>query len=195
MMSDQPPKLAFNLERDVEVLSAMASNLTPYLYESETFGYLAGDLPKLTLGGLLLRLYRLSRLEDVLSAEQQSLVQDARINFDAARSEWAVHYEKKLLHEMSARIDAFARFLVECREDRRNCGVNYPIQAEKRTMIKHLLDAVQERVSAPHEPLGRLAAADAQLHQLLTPCGFLSDDLLEPVYPYNEFWWLYGYIA
>ena len=43
-MSKHPPKLAFDLERDVRILSAMASSLTPYLYENEMYGYLEGDL-------------------------------------------------------------------------------------------------------------------------------------------------------
>ena len=51
-MSTYPPKLAFNLERDLRVLAAMASSLTPYLYEDELYGYLAGNLPKPTLGAV-----------------------------------------------------------------------------------------------------------------------------------------------
>ena len=113
-MSTYPPKLAFNLERDLRVLAAMASSLTPYLYEDELYGYLAGNLPKLTLGGLLLRLHRLTCLEDMLSAEQQTLLHDARINLEAERADWAVHFEGKIKHELRARLEALELFVREC---------------------------------------------------------------------------------
>lgn len=191
-MSDHPPSLAYNLDRDVEVLAAMASNLTPYLYEDEMFGYLAGDLPKLTLGGLLLRVYRLSRLEDSLDAEQQSLVQDARINLDAARSEWAVHYESKLVRELTYRIDAFNRFLRDCSEDSKNCVLDYPVQAEKRTMSKHLADELTRHGELPPNLLTELASLDSHLQRIFQSGAFITDERLAAIYSREDFWWLYG---
>lgn len=73
-MAGSVPKLAFNLDRDVEVLTAMAANLTPYLYEDEIYGAMPGDMPRLTLGGLLLRLRRLTAIEDVLSTNQRQAI-------------------------------------------------------------------------------------------------------------------------
>jgi hypothetical protein len=194
-MSNKPPTLAFDLEHDVQILSAMASNLTPYLYENEMYGYLSGDLPKLTLGGLLLRLYRLSRLDDILNAEEHNIVQDARINFEAERSKWAVHYEAKLLHELTTRVDALERFLAECGEELRQCAADYPIQAEKRTIIEHLFDESTEHDIVPDELPVRLKQLDQKLRRLFAEGEFISDKRLEEVYPRNQFWWLYGYIA
>lgn len=194
-MTDQPPSLAFNLDRDVDVLAAMASNLTPYLYEGEMFGYLSGDLPKLTLGGLLLRIYRLTRLEDALDAEQQSLVQDARINLDAARSEWAVHYETKLVRELTYRIDAFGRFLRDCSYDMNNCALDFPVQAEKRTMAKHLVDELTRHGELPANLVTELTALDAHLQRIFRAGDFITDGRLAPIYPREEFWWFYGGIS
>jgi hypothetical protein len=194
-MSTSLPSLAFDLERDVRVLSAMASNLTPYLYEQEIFAYLGPDLPELTLGGLLMRLYRLSRLEDVLTTEQQNLVQDARLNFEAERSKWAVHYENKIQRELESRTSALLRFLDECLEDRTGCMANYPVQAEKRIMIEHLRSEAQEHDSLSDEQDNAIRAIDQKLRRLFENGDFITDKRLIGVYPQEDFWWLYGTIA
>src|SRR5258707_14790510 len=46
----------FDIERDVKTVEAMASRLTPYVYENQLYGSMPGDLAKLTVGGLLMRL-------------------------------------------------------------------------------------------------------------------------------------------
>jgi hypothetical protein len=194
-MSANPPTLAFNLERDVRVLSAMASNLTPYLYEQEIFAHLGPDLPELTLGGLLMRLYRLSHLEDSLTTEQQSLVQNARLNFEAERSKWAVHYKNKIQHELKSRAGALLQFLDESIEDRAGATVNYPVQVEKRIMIEHLRSEAQEHGVLSDDQDHEIKAADHKLRRLFRDGDFITDKRLKSVYPQERFWWLYGTIA
>ncbi|MBN1678685.1 MAG: hypothetical protein JW966_00240 [Anaerolineae bacterium] len=194
-MSDQPPKLAFDLERDLRILSIMASSLTPYLYEKELFGYLSGSLPKLTIGGLLLRLHRLSALENQLDHGQHISVQDARLNFEAERSGWAVHYEAKLAQELQTRIDTYSQFVIECQDDKARCAADYPSQAEKRTIIEHLFVEAEERDCLPEDAQPRLKHADDRLRQMLENGDFISEDILKSVYPRDHFWWMYGFIA
>lgn len=194
-MTKKTPTLAFDLERDVRALGAMAANLTPYLYEKELYGYLSGDLPRLTVGGLLMRLYRLSRLSDHLSAEQQSIVQDAAINLEAEQAEWGVHYELKLQQELEARLNALSRFLEECREGNSACAASYPVEAEKRVIIEHLRREAAELEVLTPELETRLRQLDHQLRRALTEGPFISDPILQGVYPRDEFWWLYGYIS
>ncbi|HVO72120.1 MAG TPA: hypothetical protein VMT24_18850 [Aggregatilineaceae bacterium] len=194
-MSSHPPKLSYDLERDLRVLVAMAASLTPYLYESEMYGYLGGDLPKLTLGGLLLRLYRLSRVSDILTADQRKMVQEAQANFDTQTSQWAVHYEDKLWRELRSRIDAFNHYLNECFEDSQSCTANYPSQAEKRTMIEHLKTEMENRNALTNDLQERLAGIDRKLRQQLQESEFIFDERLSSVYPREQFWWFYGYIA
>jgi hypothetical protein len=192
-MTKQPPKLAFDLEQDIRALSAMASNLTPYLYEQETYGHLSGNLPKLTLGGLLLRLHRLSKLNN-LTSKQQSMVQDAHINFEAARSEWAVHYKTKLEQELETRIRSLEQYLAECSDNPLNCAINYPVEAEKRTMIEHLKSECAEHECLNEELATRITRADSRLERLISEGEFITDDRLQAVYPRSTFWWLYGYV-
>lgn len=194
-MSNQSPTLAYDLDRDVRVLSAMASNLTPYLYENEMYGYLSGGLPKLTLGGLLMRLYRLSRLESHLDAEQQDTVQNARLNFEAERSEWAVHYDTKLQHETGVRLNALERFLNECNDDPQDCASGYPSQAEKRIMIEHLRLEAEERDVLTDELRTHLKQVDNKLQRLLGEGEFITDERLKEIYPRSQFWWMYGHVG
>lgn len=194
-MSDHPPTLAFDLDHDVRILSAMASNLTPYLYETEMYGYLAGDLPRLTLGGLLMRLHRLQCLEDHLDAEQEKLVTDAQLNFEAERTTWAVHYENKIEYEITARLTALERFLAECGEDPAGCAANYPAQAEKRTIIRHLQAEAQEHNLWTDEHTARLRDLDRKQQRVLQEGPFIyTDERLTAAYPRDTYWWLYGFL-
>ncbi len=193
-MSTTVPKLAYDLARDVQTLAAMASNLTPYMYEEEVFGYLSGDLPRLTLGGVLLRLYRLSRMEAYLNDEQRTVVRDAQINFEAERARWAVHYEQKLQRELGMRLNALEQFLADCAREL-VCGSEYPMQAEKRTMIAHLYDEAAEHDILSDEVSTRLNQLDATLQRLTQPGPFVyTDERLAAVYPQARFWWLYAHI-
>ncbi|MEB2287477.1 MAG: hypothetical protein OZ934_05150 [Anaerolineae bacterium] len=193
-MNVPPPKLAFDLERDIRVVAAMASSLTPYLYEDELYGYLAGDLPKLTLGGLLLRLYRLTCLEDSLSTEQQTLLHDARINLEAERANWSVHFENKIRRELRARLEALELFMRECDEDAQPCTAHYPTQAEKRTIIYHLAEEASELGILEDDLRARIRHVDQKLRALLREGEFITDKVLRPAYPPEIFWWLYAYV-
>jgi hypothetical protein len=194
-MSPNPPKLAFDLERDLRALSAMASNLTPYLYEEEMYGHLAGDLPKLTLGGLLLRLHRLSALEESLNTDRQNIVQNARLNFEAEIAQWAVHYENKLERELTVRTRDLARFIQEAHENPTRAAAEYPVQAEKRTIIDLLLQEAVERDLRLEEVNATLKQTDQHLKQLLHEGEFISDEQLAHIYPRSQYWWLYGYLT
>ncbi len=194
-MSTNPPTLAFDLERDLRVLAAMAANLTPYLYEDEMYGNLGGDLPRLTLGGLLMRLYRLSRLESSLTAGQQAAVEDAQANFEAGRSKWAVHYETKLVNELRSRAEALLRFLDECTDDLASCTASYPSQAEKRTMIEHLRDEAEGRNVLTEDHRALINVVDQKIRRVLHDGAFITDERLKEVYPREKFWWLYGSVG
>ncbi|GAB4420865.1 MAG: hypothetical protein Kow00106_17580 [Anaerolineae bacterium] len=194
-MSHSHPQLAFDLDRDVRALVAMAAHLTPWLYEDELYGYVGGNLPRLTLGGLLLRLYRLERLGSHLSAEQLLQVQGARAQFDQARSQWAVHYEQKLRRELEARVHAFEQFLTDCEEDLSACALNYPVQAEKRTIIHHLVQEASALEIFENRLHGRIKELDRRLQGILQQGECLADERLCAVYSPTEFWWMYGSIA
>src|SRR5258706_198554 len=89
----------FDLDRDVKTVEAMASRLTPYVYENQLYGSMPGDFAKLTIGGLLMRVHRLASISDSLSPKQKDVLQKATDKLNEVRQQWAVAYEGKLEQE------------------------------------------------------------------------------------------------
>ncbi|MHB8629873.1 MAG: hypothetical protein ACYDEO_27190 [Aggregatilineales bacterium] len=82
------PVIQYDLNRDIQAVQAMASRLDPFVYENETYGSMPADLPKLTIGRLLMRLHRLSRLGNLLSGEQRERLHTAQQLVDKVKREW-----------------------------------------------------------------------------------------------------------
>jgi len=194
-MGIRPPKLAFDLEYDLRVLSEMVSNLTPYLYENEVYGYLSGNLPRLTLGGILMRLYRLTHLKEHLNPAQRNTLEKAQNTFKTQTEQWATHYATKLQNEIQARLNTLEQFITECNHDAHACAAGYPTQAEKRTMIEHLQAEAASRGVLTDQVRSRINHLDNRLRRILLEGPLITDERLKAVYPVDRFWWMYGYIA
>jgi hypothetical protein len=190
-MTTTQPVIRFDLDRDVRTAEAMASRLTPYIYEDEVYGSMPGDLPKLTLGGLLMRLHRLSAVANLLAPQQQAALQKAQADLDKVRQEWPTAYEKKLQRELKVRITALEQFLAECGENARGCADNYPSNIEKRVMAEDLTDEADSRSALPPELKSGLTSVDGKLRRYVKPGEFIWDKRLEPAYPRDKYWFLY----
>jgi hypothetical protein len=187
--------MAYDPEADLRVLEAMAANLTPYLYENELYGMLAQNLPRLTVGGLLLRLYRLRALEEKLDGSQQQRFRDSRINFEQLRSEWMVHYENKIVQELKARLNSLSNFLSDYAADPTAARGGYPNEATQRTIVHHLqVEAMALDMWDEEDFEKRLTPLDRRLQAALknSEKKFIWDEELAEVYPQETFWWLYG---
>lgn len=184
---------AIDLAQDVRVVAAMADRLTPYIYESELYGMMDDPtLPRLTVGGLLMRLARLSALRDQLSPSQQAALETAQRKLDEVQRTWAVHYEGKLQQELHARLVALEHFAHECAEHLRACADNYPSAMEKRVMIEHLRDAALERNVLSDDLKGRLTALDNAISRCIEKGEFCWSEQVQPAYPPQKFWFLYA---
>jgi hypothetical protein len=191
-VSDSQSGFAFDLNRDVRTVEAMAAGLKPYIYEDELYGPMPGDLPKLTIGGLLMRLNRLSVLPDLLSPSQRDTVKAAQSQFDEVRKEWAVAYEGKIQRELKVRISALDQFFIECADNLRGCADEYPSMIEKRVMAELLHDEAIALKSASPGLTGGLTALDNKIHRYFEKGNFVWDSRLEPAYPPTKYWFLYG---
>lgn len=181
-----------NLEEDLKVFTAMVEHLTPYLYEDKLFGEINNRLPKLTLGGLLMREYRLRALEGDLTSGQLQRFSEARETLHNLRYEWLSHYKDKLAQEFTSRLNAIKWFLEDCKNDPQTCDANYPNEAEKRTIIHHLVQEAEAQKAYSKEQRTMLSTIDQRLRGLTRGEDFLWDDVLKDIYPRSEFWWLYG---
>ena len=189
----------FDSERDLQILEGMADQVRTYLIEDELFwpipGRLRGGMPRLTLGGYLLRRHRLTALRGSLSADQQARLDAALAVFDAALSEWSVHATRKMLREWDVRINLLTQFLKDCeREDASSCLDGWPNQAKVRTIVHHLAGALEAAGALETSHKADVRRIDNGLRRFLLSGDdqqFLWSPDLAPVYPRDAYWWLW----
>src|SRR5579864_7202795 len=104
-MAAVEPVIQYDLNRDVQAAQAMASRLDPFVYENEMYGGMPAGLPKLTIGGLLMRLHRLSLLGNLLSGEQREGLDTAQQLVVKVKREWLTAYTNKITHELALHIN------------------------------------------------------------------------------------------
>ncbi|MBX3065152.1 MAG: hypothetical protein U0528_07960 [Anaerolineae bacterium] len=185
-------RLEYDLGNDVRALEAMANGLVPYVYEDELYGVMPGNLPRLTVGGLLMRLHRLSALKDQLSPAQRDIVEAAQKKVDDAREQWHVAYTGKIKREFKARVEAIEQYLTECVESVRGCAENYPSSMEKRVIVEQLFQEAVALDELSDDMKKRLPQLDNGIRRFAEPGEFRWDHRLEAVYPRDTYWFLYS---
>jgi hypothetical protein len=190
-MAIAQPVTRYDLDRDMRTVEAMASRLKPYVYENELYGLMPGDLPKLTVGGLLMRLHRLSAISGTLSPGQREALQKARQQTDEVRREWTVAYEGKITREFQARLTALNQFLNEYPDNPRSASENYPSEAEKRTILEALTDEAANLNILTADMKNALGATDNKIRRYTQPSSFIWDERLRPAYPQDKYWFLH----
>jgi hypothetical protein len=195
----------YQIERDLKEAESMADALEEYVRGSQLYGNASGgifaNMPSLTIGALATRLRRLDTLRTHLNAKQHETLSHAMRKHESVQREWRVHYEEKLKHEVHSRLDAMRTFFRECAESTRLCASVYAPEVLRRTVVQEVLRLMDElnvqADSADDDQDGptlaeKLRGTDAQLRGLVKPHPFLWDDILQPAYPKDEFWWLYN---
>ncbi|MFW5940736.1 MAG: hypothetical protein ACOC9X_00130 [bacterium] len=181
------------LKRDLETLEAMAAEMDEYLRSEVLFWPMKRtDLPRLTLGGYLMRQHRLLELRDLLNMQQQDRLHTAIKMYHAALEEKIVRLETKAHEELEARLRQWQEYLQEAKR-----GANvayYETAVETRAMLEGLLN--QLRVS-PYDLQDqfpqKLALLDRQLRRAWEPGEFVWPREWRPAYPRGKYWWLYGH--
>ena len=185
------PVTRFDFDRDVRTLEAMATRLTPYVYENELYGLMPGDLAKLTVGGFLMRLNRLTVIVDQLTAKQQATVRAAQAKAEELRTKWTVAYEGKITREFQARLTALNQFLSECAESPETCSDNYSSSVEKRVIAQVLADEAAHLNILTDEMKSGLAVVDNKMRRYSEAGEFIWAEQLRTAYPQDKYWFLY----
>lgn len=182
------------LEQDVKILAAMAAEMDAYLKSDVLFWQMGvGGLPMLTLGGYLMRQYRLLTLSQLLPEAQRMEMETAVIQFNTAMADKIVRFEAKAHTEIDARIRQFEAYLHELRT-KQITGVNYGTAVEPRAMITALVNKLQMPPYQLQAPIpGRVGTLDGNLRQRWLPGSFIWPQSWQPAYPPDEYWWLYGH--
>jgi hypothetical protein len=182
------------LAQDVAVLAAMAGQMAEYL-DSDILYWPAprGGMPALTLGGYLLREYRLQALRELLTPEQRAQVDAAILQFNQALADRVVRFETKAHYELEARLRQWEEYLKDMDRGSFDRASNYSTAVETRAMIQALLNRLaMPPYRAESRPAQHLAALDTRLRgrwrsgELVWPAEWVT------AYPQAEYWWLHG---
>ncbi len=189
----------YSLNRDLEEARAMVEGLDDYVRGDVLYGSVQGEgmysadssMPSLTIGGLLLRLHRLHKLESQMSPEQKTSLTLIETEHERVRNEWSVHYIQKVSNESGARLRSLEAFFAECEDDSEACANAYLPEAQRRTILQEIVEGLTQ-YHMPDNGLDRsLKTHDAQLRRLTEPSNFVWDAKLQPIYPQEKYWWLY----
>jgi hypothetical protein len=181
-----------NLARELKLLKEMAADLPDYLLSDVLYWQMAGsgDLPKLSLGLLLLTRARLSAIGDQLDPKQRAERDETQRQIDATVEKWRSTAEKKADQELHSRATLWQRYWDECRPDPHSCASSYPHEVTNRVIAQLLLRAFPNLAKSPNAmllaPVDRAVRARLQGEQPVWPPE------LQPGFPKTEFPYLYG---
>ena len=181
------------LQKDLAALEAMAAEMDEYLKNDVLFWPMARrDMPRLTLGGYLMRQHRLLGLRDLLSMQEQDRLHKAINTYHKALEEKVVRFEKRAHEELEARLRQWETYLGEAKQ---GTGVAYYESAvEPRAMIEALLAQLRVQPYRVQEALPqKLALLDRGLRKIWDPGDFVWPQEWKEAYPKEKNWWLYGH--
>ena len=147
------------LKQDLKILEAMASEMDEYLTSQTLFWPLSdSSLPRLTLGGYLMRQYRLVQLREMLEPDDQLRLDAAIEQFNEALTEKVVRFEQRAHEELHARLRQWSEYLRDLSKESFAAGDFYPSAVQTRAMIRALVDKLKmppyefARTLKPHKP-------------------------------------------
>jgi hypothetical protein len=179
---------------DLLILEEMATNMDAYLVsDAREWNIPRSNMPKLTIGGYLMRQQRLLALEDRLLDEDPARLRAAIKLFDDALVEKIVRFEMRAHQELHRRIGEWVSYLGDL-GSLASSEVNYYAGiVDTRVVIASLIDQLQERpYNLEKGVLEEIHDLDRNLRVRLMEHEFIWDTVWKPAYPQEKYWWLYG---
>lgn len=182
------------LLRDIDIITAMAAEIDDYLMSDVLFWRLrTASMPRLTLGGYLMRQHRLLALENLLDSEQQNRLEAAIIQFNRSLEGKIVLFEQKAHRELEARFRQWGEYLKDIDRGIASSRSNYSTAVEVRAMISAIVAQLELE---PYEMVRRIpeqvTLLDRQLRRFWQAGDFTWPEEWQPAYPREAYWWLYG---
>ncbi|MFO7679930.1 MAG: hypothetical protein R6X34_07745 [Chloroflexota bacterium] len=181
------------LAQDLKILEAMIAQLAAYLASDATYWPMHQDgMPKLTLGGCLMRQERLQLLRRQLILADEGRLDKAVENFEAVIGVQVVRFEGRAHDELHARLREWTSYLRDASKasTKREYYANV---VDTRIVITALMNKLSQR---PYQLNTRLAQDIAQIDKHLEGKWQSGEFVLDPVwaeaYPVEKYWWLYG---
>lgn len=182
------------LQHDLLIMEEMAANMAAYLV-SDTLDWRIPrvNMPRLTVGGYLMREQRLLALKKQLDAEEQGRYEAARKQFEDALVERVVRFETKTHQELHARLGEWIAFLRDLNSRMVAEPNHYAGVVDTRVVIHAMIDRLQQRpYQLETQIVTELNTLDRKLRLRWTPGPFVWDAVWKPAYPADEYWYLHG---
>lgn len=181
------------LLHDLRILEMMAVDMAAYL-DSDVSGWVIprSNMPKLTIGGYLMREHRLKALSAQLQPADWERLQAAVEAFNQALIERVVRFEKRAHQELHKRISEWISYLRDL-GSQVTTEKNYFVGiVDTRVVITSLIDKLKK---PPYHlekgVLNEVEALDKNLQARTAEHSFIWDAVWEPAYPADKYWWLY----
>ena len=193
--------IAATPETDLAVVGAMAGQFESYILRGEvyrtvvvpasTVGGGTGERPVQSSGGdVLARLHKLEAQSNLLTEAQKQELTEAQAQIGKTAERLPSHFQALLLREARARLNSLNWFLDDCGENGRECRVQYPFEIRNRQRIAEIGKALDESGAAALA--AQLATVDQRLREMSKEGAFVWDAGVAPVYPRDEYWYLYA---
>lgn len=181
------------LDEDVAIVTAMSEELEDYLRHDVLFWPMsASAMPRLTLGGLFMRLHRLTALQNLLTPEKRTQFEQALIRVNEILAGQTVATEQRAHQEIEARLRQWQNALRDWLQSTPTPAL-YATSVEARAILAALFD----RIGAPPYRLDpelgqRMQGLDQALRGRWQSGEFVWPSTWQPAYPPERYWWLYG---
>jgi hypothetical protein len=183
------------LQNDIGVLERMVAEMEDYL-KSECTHWVMGDreLPRLTLGGYLMREHRLLFLCKDLQVVDQQRLQRAVTQFEQTLEERVVQFEKRAHQELRDRLREWVGHLRSMTTFKTERLANYTNVVDTRVVIEVMVDRLQRPpYRLERQVLEEMEVLDQNLGNRWQEGEFIWPAIWRPVYPREKYWWLYGH--
>lgn len=164
-------------------MEAGISDLKDYLLSKELYwpifarGY---NLPRLTIGGVLLAAMRLESVGEQTESHVERL--------DRFRLKWRGTWEAKAGREFKARFRLWQNYLGDYTQDPERYADAYGNEVRYRVMLALLLNELPMLLSEQDS----LSTLDGIVRANLIPRDFIWDPSLQSGFPREVYWYLYG---
>lgn len=182
------------LEKDLAILEKMVSSLGDYLLSAETYWEMREpDMPKLTVGGCLMRLHRLHALQDQFPPIEQQRLDKASERFEHLLQGSVVRFEEKTHQELRARLREWVSYFADLSRNMLSDQGYFADKVDARVVVTAMIDKMQ---TAPYHleqhVLNEVKSLDNNLRQRWQPGEFVWDAAWQAAYPPAKYWYLYG---
>lgn len=181
------------LEQDVAIVTAMSEELADYLRHDVLFWPMSvSTMPRLTLGGLFMRLHRLSALRDWLAPEKQATFDHTLSQVNEVLSDQTVATEQRAHQEIEARLRQWQNSIRDWQQSHPTPAL-YAAGVEVRAILAALLDTLATPPYRLDSTLQeRVQGLDRALRGRWQSGAFVWPPAWQPAYPPERYWWLYG---